>query len=133
MNKLKKGPVALLIGAIFIICALALYLLLQNPTVKNLFSNSSLIRIDIPKNSWMFTPEEIVLKKNRTYTVQITNKDDYPHGFSVSELNINQYIPPSTVKTFEMKPTISGEFTSYCSVVCGQGHFKMKGKVKVVD
>ena len=128
-----KKTLVLLLAAAVVVLLLSGYLLLKNPAFSNLFGNSSLVRIDILKNSWAFTPEQITLKKNKTYTIQINNHDDYPHGFSVEELHINKYIPPSKTMTFELKPTISGEFTSYCSVVCGQGHFKMRGKVIILE
>lgn len=136
MNKLKSLPVLLLISATILILILGGYLYLKEPTLLIDFfhlNDSSVVKIEIPKNSWTFSPEEIRLKKDRKYTIQITNRDDYPHGFAVTELNVNQYIPPSTVKSFEIIPKISGTFTSYCSVVCGQGHFKMKGKVIVTE
>lgn len=136
MNSNKKKLLLVSVGVIVVVAVISLLILFKKPV--SLFrilnpNGTSIIEIEIPKNSWSFTPETITLKKDKKYTIHITNRDDYPHGFSVTELNVNQYIPPLTVKTFEMKPTISGEFTSYCSVVCGQGHFKMKGKVKVVD
>ena len=92
-----------------------------------------IVEMSIEPNSWEFTPKTIRLKKNVRYTVEIKNKDTYPHGFAVEELQINELLPPNSTTSFNITPDNLGTFTSYCTVPSGQGHLDMRGKVEITE
>ena len=98
---------------------------------------SRIIEIRTLKNQWRFSPAEVVVKKGETVTLKIYNEDNYPHGYTIPELNINTFLPPLTEEEVVFFAEEVGEFFSACSVPCGGGdvggHTTMVGIIKVVE
>ena len=98
-----------------------------NPAV---LPDSPLKEFKITAKQFAFEPETIELKKGDSVRLIITSTD-VPHGFSVPEYGINERLNPGQPVSIEFIADKEGTFTSFCSVFCGSGHGKMKGKIIV--
>jgi len=56
---------------------------------------------------------------------------DVTHGFAIPEFNVKVDLLPNKEETIEFVADKKGEFTFFCSVICGEGHKNMKGKLVV--
>ena len=86
--------------------------------------------IKVTAKNWEFSPSTIEVKKGEKVRLLITSLD-VPHGFSVPEYGINERLDPGKEVTVEFTADKTGEFTAFCSVFCGAGHSKMRGKIVV--
>lgn len=91
------------------------------------------IPMRISKGSWKWDPDELTVPIGVPVRIRITNEDSFSHGFAINEFKIDKAVPGNAVTTFEFTPDTSGEYSFYCSVLCGKGHFDQKGKLIVVD
>jgi len=79
---------------------------------------------------WAFNPSVITVKQGDK--VKITIKSlDVTHGFALPDFNVKVDLTPGVEQTVEFTADKKGEFTFFCSVLCGQGHREMKGKLIV--
>ncbi len=81
-----------------------------------------------------FEFEPNVLEVNQGDLVRLNiSSEDVPHGLAISsqEYNINIQVAPGNEETVEFIASETGEFTFVCSVMCGEGHFNMRGVLKV--
>lgn len=92
---------------------------------------STTIKVNIPKDSWSFSPSEIIIKSGKKYKLEIYNGDSYSHGFFIEKLGINVSLAPQKMTYLELFTENKGEYIFSCSVVCGQGHYRMSGKIIV--
>lgn len=58
---------------------------------------------------------------------------DVIHSFFVPEFRIKQDAVPGTRSTILVKPTRTGTFEIACAELCGLGHYRMRGKLTVMD
>ncbi|MBI3026985.1 cupredoxin domain-containing protein [Candidatus Woesearchaeota archaeon] len=79
---------------------------------------------------FVFEPEVIEVNKGDKVRLIVTSTD-VPHGISIPEYGINQRLDPGKSATIEFTADKQGTFTAFCSVFCGSGHSKMKGKIIV--
>ncbi len=56
---------------------------------------------------------------------------DVDHGFAIPEFKVNETLVSGKETVVEFTPDKKGEFAFFCSVVCGEGHRDMKGKLIV--
>jgi cytochrome c oxidase subunit 2 len=77
-----------------------------------------------------FNPATITVKQGQHVKLVIT-ATDREHGFKIAELNVEQRLPKGVPTTIEFTADKAGTFPFECSVVCGLGHHKMKGKLVV--
>ncbi|MGH9454903.1 MAG: cupredoxin domain-containing protein, partial [Terriglobia bacterium] len=56
---------------------------------------------------------------------------DREHGFKLAEFGINEKLPKAKPVTVEFTASKPGTFKFNCSVFCGMGHHRMKGKLIV--
>src|SRR3989344_898751 len=84
----------------------------------------------ITAKSWEFLPSEIQVNKGDKVKFTITS-EDIAHGFAIAEFGIKEKIEGGETKTIEFVADKKGTFIYYCSVPCGAGHIKMKGKFVV--
>ena len=79
-----------------------------------------------------FEFEPSTIEVNQGETVRLTVKSiDVKHGFAISEYSIYETLPPNKEVKIEFVADKVGEFTYYCSVPCGYGHGRMRGKLIV--
>lgn len=79
---------------------------------------------------WAFDPPVITVKQGDKVRLKITSTD-VTHGFALTEFNVKVDLVPGKEETVEFVADKKGEFTFFCSVVCGEGHLDMKGKLVV--
>jgi len=81
--------------------------------------------------AFQFGFEPSVIEVNQGDVVKITAKSrDVPHGLKISAFNVNMALDKNP-KTIEFVANRKGEFDYFCSIPCGSGHGKMRGKLVV--
>ena len=79
-----------------------------------------------------FDPAVIAVKKGEKVRLLITAAD-CDHEFKLDAFDINQVLKKGSTETIEFTADKSGTFEFKCSVYCGHGHGKMKGKLVVEE
>ncbi|HJN82611.1 MAG: hypothetical protein QGI37_05410 [Verrucomicrobiota bacterium] len=69
---------------------------------------------------------------HKSVTVDLTSKDVI-HCFKVLPLRVCQDVIPGMRIPIHFRPTKVGRYQITCAQLCGDGHARMKGAVKVVD
>jgi len=106
------------------------------PQNKNTAANSnkpagpSTKTFTVTAKSWDFEPKTIKVKKGDKVVLNIKALD-VAHGFMIPEFNIDEMLPAGKTTKVEFTPAKSGNFTFYCSWICGEGHSKMTGQLIV--
>jgi cytochrome c oxidase subunit 2 len=79
------------------------------------------------------TYNDIVFPLNRPVRLYLSSKDVI-HAFYVPEFRLYQDMVPGRVYDFVwLKAEATGNFQLACNQLCGQGHYKMFGKLAVVE
>jgi cytochrome c oxidase subunit 2 len=97
---------------------------------KQLSQESIVKEITMTAKKFKFEPSTIKVNKGDKVKIAITSTD-VTHGFAIDEYNINERIKPRETVNVEFVADKTGTFTFYCSVYCGSGHGRMKGKLVV--
>lgn len=91
------------------------------------------IQIRSVEDGWSYDPAGIRINKCDRVTLNIFNEDEYDHGFAIDVFGVNQRIDPRQTTVIKFTASKVGEFVSYCSVPCGEGHFSHVGTVSIVE
>lgn len=59
--------------------------------------------------------------------------EDVIHSFYVPALGVKQDVAPGQTRVVRTRPTARGEYDLYCAELCGAGHSRMDGTVRVVN
>jgi cytochrome c oxidase subunit 2 len=86
--------------------------------------------IKMEAKKYVYTPNEIVLKKGQPVTLEFTSVD-FVHGFKVPDLNIRADLVPGKVTKVQLKADKPGTYEFICDNFCGSGHEDMHGKIIV--
>lgn len=86
--------------------------------------------ISMTAKQWVFEPSTVRVKEGEKVRLKIKSVD-VNHGFAIPEFNVNLSLSPNKEETAEFVASKKGEFTFFCSVLCGKGHKDMKGKIIV--
>ena len=86
--------------------------------------------ISVTAKQWEFDPNPIIVNKGDKLKLSIKSVD-VAHGFSLPDFGINKKLEPGKTETVEFVADKSGQFTFFCSVICGSGHSDMKGTLIV--
>ena len=86
--------------------------------------------IRVSARKFVFTPNEIALKKGEPVVFELTAQDVFM-GFNVPEFKTRSDIVPGKVMRMALTPDRAGTFTFLCDVFCGDGHESMSGKIVV--
>lgn len=81
---------------------------------------------------YAFDPSVITVKEGEKVRLLIT-ATDHDHGFKLDAFDINQVLKKGDITTIEFTADKAGTFEFKCSVYCGLGHGKMKGKLVVEE
>lgn len=79
-----------------------------------------------------FDPNVITVKKGEKVRLQVTSTDR-DHGIKIEGYDINQVVKKGQTATIEFTADKAGTFEFKCSVYCGMGHRRMKGKLVVEE
>ena len=85
------------------------------------------ISIRIEKNQWNFNPKEIKVEAGDAVVLKIFNEDTYDHGFALEAFGVNKRLFPLRETSIEFVASKEGQFPFYCSVPCGEGHYRQRG------
>lgn len=86
--------------------------------------------IKIQARRFVFTPNEIVLKKGEPVVLEISSLD-FVHGFSIPDMKIRADLPPGQITRMHLHPQAAGVFDFLCDNFCGSGHEEMNGRLIV--
>lgn len=73
---------------------------------------------------------EIHLPVNRPVVIQLASKDVI-HSFGIPAMRVKMDAVPGMGTPVWFTPTAEGEFEIVCSQLCGVGHYRMRGVIKV--
>jgi cytochrome c oxidase subunit 2 len=73
---------------------------------------------------------EMHVPVNRPVLIQLASKDVI-HSFGVPAMRVKQDVVPGLRTPVWFTPTVEGEFEIACSQLCGIGHHRMRGVIKV--
>ena len=82
--------------------------------------------------NYEFDPSIITVKKGEKVRLIIT-ATDRDHGIKIQGYDIDQMLKKGETATIEFTASKAGTFEFKCSVYCGMGHRKMKGKLVVEE
>lgn len=86
--------------------------------------------IKIQAKKFVYTPNQIVLKKGEPVVLEFTSVD-FMHGFKIPDMNIRADLPPGQITQARLTPDKAGEYDFLCDNFCGSGHEGMNGKITV--
>jgi cytochrome c oxidase subunit II len=114
--------------AFFLIAGLAL---LASPAICAAKPQGGEVReFKVTARKYKYDPNVITVKQGDKVRLIIT-AIDHNHGFKLDEYGINQVLKKGDPTTIEFTADKPGTFVFRCSVFCGLGHHKMKGKLIV--
>ena len=85
------------------------------------------ISMRVIENNWTWDPAEIRVKAGDLVKLKITNEDPFDHGFAVEAFGINRRLFARRETLVEFLASKTGTFAFYCSVPCGEGHYRQTG------
>ena len=103
---------------------------IQQESTTAATTTKSVKEFTMTAKQWAFDPAVITVKQGDKVRLKITSTD-VAHGFALADFNVKVDLTPNTEETVEFVADKKGEFTFFCSVLCGQGHREMKGKLIV--
>ena len=91
----------------------------------SLFAQASPRVIPIVAKQFGYSPNEVHLKQGEAVTLVLTT-EDVAHGLKSKELQLDAKIVPGAEIKVSLTPQAAGQFTAFCSTLCGSGHRSMK-------
>lgn len=91
------------------------------------------ISIRVLENQWAWDPDTITVQAGDTVRLKIFNEDPYDHGFALEAFGVNKRLFPKQETLVEFVASKKGDFPFYCSVPCGEGHYKQTGHIVVTE
>nr|WP_269462344.1 cupredoxin domain-containing protein [Janthinobacterium lividum] len=86
--------------------------------------------IGIQAKKFVYTPNEIILKKDEPVVLAFT-AIDFIHGFFIPDMKIRADLLPGQLMQVRLTPGKVGEYAFYATIFCGSGHEEMNGKIIV--
>jgi cytochrome c oxidase subunit II len=136
------------VGALLVALALNQLSLWRRMQSGRSSTDAPLVRVQAMQFEWRFvypgadgrfdtaddfeTPYRLVVPAGERVTLELRSRDVI-HGFFVPAFRLKQdVLPGSALKTWFEARTV-GEYDLVCTQLCGSGHYRMAGKVKVVS
>ena len=85
------------------------------------------INIRVLENKWEWSPDVINVKAGNRVILKIYNEDSYDHGFALEAFGVNKRLFPKRETVIDFIASKVGSFNFYCSVPCGEGHYRQTG------
>jgi cytochrome c oxidase subunit 2 len=124
MNFKQRGGLLLAVGALALSLTGTVYAAGDDAPAVHEFKMTA--------QSYTFDPAVITVKKGEKVRLIVT-ATDRGHGIKIDGYDIDQALKAGDPATIEFTADKAGEFEFKCSVFCGFGHRKMKGKLIVED
>ena len=102
----------------------------QTTTIPTATSSSPVKEFSMIAKQFQFDPAVITVKQDDKVKLKIKSID-VAHGFALPDFGVNQNLEPGKEVTVEFTADKKGEYPFYCSVICGQGHKEMTGKLVI--
>lgn len=93
-------------------------------------SSNPVKEFTLTAKNWSFDPPIITVKQGDKVKLNVKSID-VSHGFALPDYGFDQKLEPGKEIVIEFTASKKGEFTFFCSVMCGEGHRDMKGKLVV--
>jgi cytochrome c oxidase subunit 2 len=136
-------------GVILLFVGLSAFFVLANPYITPTAAGQSdagpsedAVEIEVVAYQWgwefryqgeeVTSKSQLVLPRGRDVAFSFTTRDVI-HSFYVPELGLKQDIIPGQTTEARTRATETGEYTLYCAELCGVGHTRMHGTVRVVS
>ena len=74
----------------------------------------------------------LTLPLDRTVVIQLASRD-VVHSFTLPEMRVKQDAVPGMTSRIWFTPTRIGAWDIVCSQLCGLGHYRMRGDVRVLS
>ena len=116
------------ISAVYGIGALLSWTAINAKAPAKIVAKERVIKIQAKK--FVFTPNQIVLKKGEPVVLEFTSVD-FIHGFNIPDMNIRADLPPGKITRVRLTPDKAGVYDFLCDNFCGSGHEEMDGKITV--
>ena len=101
------------------------------PVVAGQATSSAYHEFTMTAKDTGFDPDMITVKKGEKVRLIIT-ATDCEHEFRLDAFDINQVLKKSSPEIIEFTASKAGKFEFKCSVYCGKGHGKMRGRLVVL-
>lgn len=131
--KRQGGSIAA--GSMVVLSAVMMYLAFSGPTAARAAgqaASSGYHEFHITAKNFEFDPDVITVKKGEKVRLFITAAD-HDHGIKIQGYDIDQVLKKDSTATIEFTADKAGTFEFKCSVYCGKGHRRMKGKLVVEE
>ena len=99
-------------------------------TACNRQPRAEAIHIQVIARKYAFEPAEIHVKRGQDVILEISTTD-VQHGFFVKDLGIDEPLQLGKPAVVPFRSDKVGEYPVECSILCGPGHDRMKGKIIV--
>jgi cytochrome c oxidase subunit II len=126
---MKRSPIKWVALLLF---ALGVRGVLGQDSTQGAGSTGEAVEIKMTARKYRFDPNVITVTKGQHVRLIITALDR-DHGFKLEAFNVNQKLKKGDASTVEFTADAAGTFPFQCSVVCGLGHHKMKGRLVVEE
>ena len=126
MNKFIK----ILIFTVFLIFSGIIYQTFYRPEdIGPVEASGQVVEIEmrVLENKWAWSPDVLTAKAGDRVILKIFNEDAYDHGFALEAFGINKRLFPKRETVIDFVVSKVGSFSFYCSVPCGEGHYKQTG------
>lgn len=128
MNKFIK---IIIFSVLLIISGIVYQTYYRPPEISPVSASGRTIEINmrVLENKWQWSPDIISAKAGDRVILKIFNEDSYDHGFALEAFGINKRLFPKRETVIDFIVSKVGVFSFYCSVPCGEGHYKQTGKL----
>ena len=107
--------------------------------IRRIDPSALVVKVIAQQWSWQFqypdygiVTTDLMLPVGKQVDLQLTSRDVI-HGFWIPEFRVKQDLVPGRTTDLRVTPTLIGDFTLRCSVLCGTKHAYMLSKVNVVS
>lgn len=99
------------------------------PEIAPIQASGNTVEIDmrVLENKWQWSPNNIKVRAGDRVILKIYNEDSYDHGFALEVFGINRRLFPKRETIIDFVASKVGTFNFYCSVPCGEGHYRQTG------
>ena len=88
--------------------------------------------IEVTAGDYKFLPEVVEVAEGERVVLKVRVTDGKKHGIAIKEMGVKAALPKgSDPVSVEFVAGKAGTYTIACSVYCGNGHSRMKGRLVV--